>query len=69
MMGVSSELVNQVVWEVIQHFPSDLESRGKGLSSKTLCMESEQILPDGSLVQHYDVHSLYGWSQTRVTYK
>uniref|UniRef100_A0A8C0ZX56 Sucrase-isomaltase, intestinal n=1 Tax=Castor canadensis TaxID=51338 RepID=A0A8C0ZX56_CASCN len=46
-----------------------LESRGKGLSSKTLCMESEQILPDGSLVQHYDVHSLYGWSQTRVTYK
>uniref|UniRef100_G1SDA0 Sucrase-isomaltase, intestinal n=1 Tax=Oryctolagus cuniculus TaxID=9986 RepID=G1SDA0_RABIT len=46
-----------------------LESRGTGLSSKTLCMESEQILPDGSHVRHYDVHSLYGWSQTRPTYE
>ncbi|XP_053512591.1 maltase-glucoamylase isoform X2 [Artibeus jamaicensis] len=46
-----------------------LESRDSGLSSKTLCMESEQVLPDGSRVQHYDVHSLYGWSQTRPTYE
>ncbi|XP_036904943.1 maltase-glucoamylase, intestinal [Sturnira hondurensis] len=46
-----------------------LESRDSGLSSKTLCMESEQILPDGSRVRHYDVHSLYGWSQTRPTYE
>ncbi|ELK13786.1 Maltase-glucoamylase, intestinal [Pteropus alecto] len=46
-----------------------LESRDKGLSSKTLCMESEQILADGSRVRHYDVHSLYGWSQTRPTYE
>ncbi|KAL6030231.1 hypothetical protein STEG23_035759, partial [Scotinomys teguina] len=46
-----------------------LEARDGGLSSKTLCMESEQILPDGSRVQHYDVHSLYGWSQTRPTYE
>ncbi|KAM6168214.1 putative maltase-glucoamylase 2 [Erethizon dorsatum] len=46
-----------------------LESKEKGLSSKTLCMESEQILPDGSPVRHYDVHSLYGWSQTRPTYE
>ncbi|XP_014441942.1 LOW QUALITY PROTEIN: maltase-glucoamylase, intestinal [Tupaia chinensis] len=46
-----------------------LESRDRGLSSKTLCMESQQILPDGSLVRHYDVHSLYGWSQTRPTYE
>lgn len=46
-----------------------LESRDRGLSSKTLCMESEQILPDGSRVRHYDVHSLYGWSQTRPTYE
>ncbi|XP_075862342.1 putative maltase-glucoamylase 2 [Microcebus murinus] len=46
-----------------------LESRDKGLSSKTLCMESQQILPDGSPVRHYDVHSLYGWSQTRPTYE
>ncbi|KAM5303746.1 maltase-glucoamylase-like isoform 1-T1 [Glossophaga mutica] len=46
-----------------------LESRDRGLSSKTLCMESEQVLPDGSRVRHYDVHSLYGWSQTRPTYE
>ncbi|XP_032613964.2 maltase-glucoamylase-like, partial [Hylobates moloch] len=46
-----------------------LESRDRGLSSKTLCMESQQILPDGSPVQHYNVHSLYGWSQTRPTYE
>ncbi|XP_040858424.1 uncharacterized protein LOC121170993 [Ochotona curzoniae] len=46
-----------------------LEARGTGLNSKTLCMESEQILPDGSPVRHYDVHNLYGWSQTKPTYK
>ncbi|KAL1763858.1 maltase-glucoamylase, intestinal [Sigmodon hispidus] len=46
-----------------------LEARDRGLSSKTLCMESEQILSDGSRVRHYDVHSLYGWSQTRPTYE
>ncbi|XP_055458101.1 maltase-glucoamylase isoform X1 [Psammomys obesus] len=46
-----------------------VEARDRGLSSKTLCMESEQILPDGSRVRHYDVHSLYGWSQTRPTYE
>ncbi|KAM7121734.1 maltase-glucoamylase isoform 1-T3 [Molossus nigricans] len=46
-----------------------LDSRDRGLSSKTLCMEGEQILPDGSRVRHYDVHSLYGWSQTRPTYE
>ncbi|EDM15423.1 rCG28111, partial [Rattus norvegicus] len=32
-----------------------LEARDRGLSSKTLCMESEHILPDGSRVRHYDV--------------
>ncbi|XP_006861321.1 PREDICTED: maltase-glucoamylase, intestinal [Chrysochloris asiatica] len=46
-----------------------LESRDRGLSSKTLCMESQQVLADGSLVRHYDVHSLYGWAQTRPTYE
>ncbi|XP_040584480.1 maltase-glucoamylase, intestinal [Mesocricetus auratus] len=46
-----------------------VEARDRGLSSKTLCMESEQILPDGSRVRHYDVHNLYGWSQTRPTYE
>ncbi|KAM6201839.1 putative maltase-glucoamylase 2 [Rhynchocyon petersi] len=46
-----------------------LESRDRGLSNKTLCMESQQVLADGSVVRHYDVHSLYGWSQTRPTYE
>ncbi|XP_075810057.1 putative maltase-glucoamylase 2 [Microtus pennsylvanicus] len=46
-----------------------LEAKDLGLSSKTLCMESEHILPDGSRVRHYDVHNLYGWSQTRPTYE
>ncbi|XP_072852258.2 sucrase-isomaltase, intestinal isoform X2 [Pogona vitticeps] len=39
-----------------------------GLSSKTLCMQSQQHLPDGSPLRHYDVHNLYGWSQTKPTY-
>ncbi|XP_054548714.1 maltase-glucoamylase isoform X2 [Talpa occidentalis] len=46
-----------------------LDGRDRGLSSKTLCMGSQQILPDGTPVRHYDVHSLYGWSQTRPTYE
>uniref|UniRef100_A0A8C5ZBI9 Sucrase-isomaltase, intestinal n=1 Tax=Marmota marmota marmota TaxID=9994 RepID=A0A8C5ZBI9_MARMA len=61
--GCRSEVLNN------PPYMPDLESRDKGLSSKTLCMESEQILPDGSRVRHYDVHSLYGWSQTRPTYE
>ncbi|XP_043558940.1 maltase-glucoamylase, intestinal [Chiloscyllium plagiosum] len=44
-----------------------LESKHLGLSHKTLCMESEQFLPDGTAVRHYDVHNLYGWSQTKPT--
>ncbi|XP_006887298.1 PREDICTED: maltase-glucoamylase, intestinal-like [Elephantulus edwardii] len=46
-----------------------LEARDRGLSSKTLCMESQQVLADGSVVRHYDVHNLYGWAQTRPTYE
>lgn len=69
MMGIPKPRENQVAWEIIDIFPSDLEARDKGLSSKTLCMESEQILPDGSPVRHYDVHNLYGWSQTKPTYE
>nr|XP_019605399.1 PREDICTED: probable maltase-glucoamylase 2 [Rhinolophus sinicus] len=61
--GCSDETLNKPLYMPY------LESRAKGLSSKTLCMESEQILPDGSPVRHYDVHSLYGWSQTRPTYE
>uniref|UniRef100_UPI00398F668E maltase-glucoamylase n=1 Tax=Pristiophorus japonicus TaxID=55135 RepID=UPI00398F668E len=44
-----------------------LESKHMGLQHKTLCMESEHILADGTSVKHYDVHNLYGWSQTKPT--
>ncbi|NWW52370.1 MGA protein, partial [Pedionomus torquatus] len=44
-----------------------LGSRGEGLKFKTLCMEGQQFLPDGTPVRHYDVHNLYGWSQTKPT--
>lgn len=45
-----------------------LESRDRGLSHKTLCMESQQRLPNGKSVRHYDVHNLYGWSHAKPTY-
>ncbi|XP_013922389.1 PREDICTED: maltase-glucoamylase, intestinal-like, partial [Thamnophis sirtalis] len=47
----------------------DILGKHVGLNEKTICMESEQILPDGSPVRHYDVHNLYGWSQTKPTYE
>uniref|UniRef100_H0X529 Uncharacterized protein n=1 Tax=Otolemur garnettii TaxID=30611 RepID=H0X529_OTOGA len=61
--GCSDEILNN------PPYMPHLESRDGGLSSKTLCMESRQVLADGSTVRHYDVHSLYGWSQTRPTYE
>ncbi|NXN82517.1 MGA protein, partial [Bombycilla garrulus] len=42
--------------------------RSVGLIYKTPCMEGQHYLPDGTPARHYDVHSLYGWSQTRATY-
>uniref|UniRef100_A0A674BIW6 Maltase n=1 Tax=Salmo trutta TaxID=8032 RepID=A0A674BIW6_SALTR len=45
-----------------------LESRHRGLNHKTLCMNSQQHLSDGTPVKHYDVHNLYGWSHTKPTY-
>ncbi|CAF1116340.1 unnamed protein product [Didymodactylos carnosus] len=40
--------------------------QGDRLSDKTLCMISEQS--NGShIFRHYDVHTLYGWSQTLAT--
>ncbi|NXF02875.1 MGA protein, partial [Smithornis capensis] len=41
--------------------------RSEGLTYKTLCMEGQQYLSDGTPIRHYDVHSLYGWSQTKPT--
>ncbi|NXN56879.1 MGA protein, partial [Rynchops niger] len=45
----------------------NLGYRSEGLAFKTPCMEGQQYLPDGTPVRHYDVHSLYGWSQTKPT--
>ncbi|NXN37216.1 MGA protein, partial [Rhinoptilus africanus] len=45
----------------------NLGERSEGLAFKTPCMEGQQYLPDGTPVRHYDVHSLYGWSQTKPT--
>lgn len=45
-----------------------LDSKHEGLKHKTLCMNAEQILPNGQRVLHYDVHNLYGWSHTKPTY-
>ncbi|NXY61920.1 MGA protein, partial [Callaeas wilsoni] len=41
--------------------------RSEPLYLKTVCMEAQQSLADGTPVRHYDVHSLYGWSQTKAT--
>uniref|UniRef100_F7BGM0 Sucrase-isomaltase n=1 Tax=Monodelphis domestica TaxID=13616 RepID=F7BGM0_MONDO len=49
------------------YFPA-LTKRGEGLHFRTMCMETEQILSDGTSVLHYDVHNLYGWSQVKPTY-
>jgi hypothetical protein len=40
-----------------------------GLNHKTLCMNSQQFLSDGTPVRHYDVHNLYGWSHAKPTYE
>ncbi|KAL2301348.1 hypothetical protein Nmel_011919 [Mimus melanotis] len=44
-----------------------LASRSEGLTYKAPCMEAQQYLADGTPVRHYDVHNLYGWSQTKMT--
>ena len=46
----------------------ELTKRNRGLEFRTLCMETEQFLSDGSKVVHYDVHNLYGWSQGKPTF-
>ncbi|NXO84264.1 MGA protein, partial [Sitta europaea] len=45
----------------------NLGYRSVGLIHKTPCMEGQQYLADGTPVRHFDVHSLYGWSQTRAS--
>ncbi|CAF0867380.1 unnamed protein product [Adineta ricciae] len=40
---------------------------GDLLSDKTLCMIGEQNDGRGKIYKHYDVHNLYGWSETIAT--
>lgn len=40
---------------------------GDALADKTLCMIAEQRDGQGHVYHHYDVHNLYGWSQTLAT--
>ncbi|XP_028650310.2 sucrase-isomaltase, intestinal [Erpetoichthys calabaricus] len=60
--GCSNKLLNN------PPYMPPLESKHLGLFHKTLCMESEQTLQDGTPVRHYDVHNLYGWSHAKPTY-
>ena len=41
---------------------------GDYLSDKTLCMIAEQRDGSGKIYNHYDVHNLYGWSETMATF-
>ncbi|XP_043926668.1 maltase-glucoamylase, intestinal-like [Protopterus annectens] len=45
----------------------ELHEKHMKLYHKTLCMDSQQYLPDGTPVYHYDVHNLYGWTQAQST--
>ncbi|XP_060598146.1 sucrase-isomaltase, intestinal-like [Ruditapes philippinarum] len=46
-------------------FAYDHEGKETMISDKTVCMRALQ--GDGGKYKHYDVHSLYGWSQTEPT--
>ncbi|KAM8952382.1 sucrase-isomaltase, intestinal [Pelodytes ibericus] len=60
--GCKSEILNN------PPYMPELESRHLGLSHKTICMDSQQVLSNGTPVRHYDVHNLYGWSHAKPTY-
>uniref|UniRef100_A0AAR2K3C5 Maltase n=1 Tax=Pygocentrus nattereri TaxID=42514 RepID=A0AAR2K3C5_PYGNA len=64
---VGGKCLGDDIYENPPYMPP-LESKHEGLNHKTLCMNSEQFLPGGTPVKHYDVHNLYGWSHTKPTY-
>ncbi|NWW70114.1 MGA protein, partial [Climacteris rufus] len=57
--GCRDELLNN------PPYMPQLGFRSVGLTLKTACMEAQQRLADGTPVRHFDVHSLYGWSQAK----
>ncbi|XP_027028042.2 sucrase-isomaltase, intestinal [Tachysurus fulvidraco] len=64
---VGGKCLGEPIFDHPPYMPS-LGSKEKGLIHKTLCMNSQQFLSDGTAVKHYDVHNLYGWSHTKPTY-
>lgn len=46
-------------------FQSDKNGSLNRISEKTICMVAEQ--GEGGTYRHYDVHNLYGWSQSKPT--
>ncbi|XP_040830836.1 sucrase-isomaltase, intestinal [Ochotona curzoniae] len=65
--GTTSNVCRNDTLNYPPYFP-ELTKRTDGLHFRTMCMETEHILSDGSSVLHYDVHNLYGWSQAKPTY-
>ncbi|XP_056354560.1 sucrase-isomaltase, intestinal [Oenanthe melanoleuca] len=61
MGGCKNDLLNN------PPYMPNLAYRSEGLAYKAPCMEAQQYLADGTPVRHYDVHNLYGWSQTKIT--
>lgn len=62
------------IWNLHCPLDEDLENppyktaiNGAYLSDKTLCMIGEQTDGHGKKYSQYDVHSLYGWSETVAT--
>jgi maltase-glucoamylase len=53
--------------EPLENPPYKTAICGDYISDKTLCMIGEQTNGQGKTYHHYDVHNLYGWSQTMST--
>ncbi|CAF0767231.1 unnamed protein product, partial [Adineta ricciae] len=53
--------------EILDNPPYKTAICGDYISDKTICMISEQRDGRGKTYNHYDVHNLYGWSETVAT--
>ncbi|CAF0869288.1 unnamed protein product [Adineta steineri] len=66
---------NNVTWnltcpiedEILENPPYKTAICGDYISDKTLCMIAELTDGKGKIYNHYDVHNLYGWSETVAT--
>jgi len=53
--------------EVLDNPPYKTAICGDYVSDKTICMIAEQVDARGKIYNHYDVHNIYGWSETVAT--